>query len=135
MLLSQGISRTDYVNGQFKYADGKSPLESSWTTSVFQYGNTTKPYASLDQLNNEVIRHFRGFGASDIEILTTRTFDYFPRWSVSDAAKGYHWQMYNIQGYNNIWFVGGGVSYESVHHVMSYNRLLIEKMTSVPTND
>ena len=53
---------------------------------------------------------------------------YFPRWNFYGASKGYHWDMIDIQGERNVWFIGGGVSFESVKSVMEYNRLLLSIM-------
>ena len=45
-----------------------------------------------------------------------------------EAAKGRHWDLYENQGIENLWIIGGGTSFESVKNVMGYNQLLIEKM-------
>ena len=56
------------------------------------------------------------------------TARYFPHWNNYGASHGYHWDMYDAQGERNVWFIGGGVSFESLKSVMEYNRLLISKM-------
>ena len=122
----QGISNNDYKSGNFLYADGEPPSK-KWTYVAFQNGNRTY-FPSLQTLRDQLKQHYEGFGATDVEILYTRTFDYFPRWNVEDTAKGYHWKMYDLQGKNNLWFIGGGLSFESVHNVMAYNQLLLAKM-------
>ena len=47
---------------------------------------------------------------------------------ILEAAKGRHWDLYETQGIENLWIIGGGTSFESVTNVMGYNQLLIEKM-------
>ena len=42
--------------------------------------------------------------------------------------------MYDLQGKNNIWFIGGGLTFESVNNVMGYNQLLLSKMRPVLKN-
>ena len=72
--------------------------------------------------------HYKDFNAKDIEIVKTRTYEYFPRWNMEETALGYHWDLYNLQGKNNMWFIGGSLSFESAHHVIGYNQLLLKKM-------
>ena len=127
-LLLKEISQADYSAGSFTYGDGKSPADSSYTTSILQYGNVSKPFPSLNELHTELKSHLEKFGATDIEVLNTRTFDYFPRWDRRDAAKQFHWDMYDIQGKNDIWFVGGGLSFESLTNLIGYNQLLLDMM-------
>ena len=127
--LSQALNKNVYKNGTFTYADGEQP-DKKWTFTAFQYGNQTY-FPSLQTLRNELTQHYEGLGATHIEVLYTRTFDYFPRWNVQDAAQGYHWKMYDLQGKNNIWFIGGGLTFESVNNVMGYNQLLLSKMRPV----
>ena len=122
------ISQSDYSVEAFTYGDGKSPTDSTFTTSILQYGNTTKPFPSLYQIHNELVSQMEKFGATDIEILHTRIFKYFPRWDSRDAAKQFHWDMYDIQGKNDIWFVGGGLSFESLTNLIGYNQLLLDMM-------
>ena len=117
-----------YKNGDFLYADNEPPSK-KWTISSFQYGNSSsKP--SLDALRTNLVNHYQKFDFQDIEVLYTRTFDYFPRWNVEETSQGYHWDLYDLQGKNNLWFIGGGLSFESVHNVMAYNQLLIDRMKS-----
>ena len=118
----------EYENGDFLYADNEAPSK-KWTISSFQYGNSSsKP--SLDTLRTNLVKHYQDFDFQDIEVLYTRTFDYFPRWNVEETSLGYHWDLYDLQGKNNLWFIGGGLSFESVHNVMAYNQLLIDRMKS-----
>ena len=98
--------------------------------SVFQYGSVPDKQPSLKEVKEKLVRHYEGFGATDIEVLYTRTFDYFPRWTLENAAKGYHWDMLNFQGHHNLCFIGGGLSFESTHNVIGYNNLLLDHMTA-----
>ena len=91
----QNIPLNDYKLGNFLYADGESPAK-KWTFTVYQYGNRTY-FPSLQTLRDELTRHYQGFGASNIEILYTKTYDYFPRWNIQDTAQGFHWKMYDLQ--------------------------------------
>ena len=123
--IMQLIPIEKYVKGEFLYADNEPPSK-KWSFVVFQMGNHTIP--SSYELNANLKAHYEVFNATNVEIVHTRTFDYFPRWNLKDAGAGYHWDMYEMQGKNNVWFIGGGLSFESVHHVIGYNKLLLSKM-------
>ena len=119
----QGVSNIDYKSNLFTYNDGSSGDQKTFT--VFQYCNST---CSLEDTNQKLTDHYTTFGATDIEILRTFTWPYFPRWNIKDAEKGRHWDLYNLQGVGNVWIIGGGTIFESVRTVMGYNQLLIENM-------
>ena len=94
---------------------------------MLQAGNKTV-IPSIYEVQSNLKSHYEGFNAKDIEIVKTRTYEYFPRWNMEETAKGYHWDLYDLQGKNNIWFIGGSLSFESAHHVVGYNQLLLKKM-------
>ena len=83
----------------FLYNDGSSPDQKTFT--VWQYCNSST--CSLADTNQKLNDHYEAFGATNIEILRTFTWPYFPQWSIEDAAKGRHWDLYNIQGNGNVW--------------------------------
>ena len=74
----QEIPRENYRNNSFTYADGSSSEQK--TFSVFQYCNST---CSLEDTQNKLVNHYEAFGASDIEILRTFTWPYFPMWNIT----------------------------------------------------
>lgn len=122
----QSIPMDKYLLGDFVYADHEPPSK-KWSMVVLQVGNkTTVP--SIYEVQSELKCHYELFNAKDIEIVHTRTYKYFPRWNVAETGAGYHWDMYDLQGQNNIWFIGGSLSFESVHHVIGYNQLLLNRM-------
>ena len=95
---------------------------------VVQYGSVYEKKPSLIELRDNLKAHYKNFNGSDIEVLYTRTFDYFPRFNMTAASKGYHWDLYDMQGKLNLYFIGGGCSFESVHNVIGYNNLLLDHM-------
>ena len=95
---------------------------------VFQYGSIGEKQPSLYELRDNLKAHYKNFNGSDIEVLYTRTFDYFPRFTMQAARNGYHWDLYDMQGNLNLYFIGGGCSFESVHNVIGYNNLLLDHM-------
>ena len=82
-----------------------------------------------EELNNILDTHYReGFNASQVEILNTVSWSYFPRWSPAEAGQGRHWQVFEMQGRGNMWYGGASVSFESVKSVLEYNNLLLRQM-------
>ena len=126
--MAMNISRSDYVDGNFVYQDGQPPSE-KWTFLTFQYGSVYENKPSLKELKDKLVSHYEGFKATDIEVLYTKPFDYFPRWGLKEAGQGYHWDLLDIQGKHNIAYIGGGCSFESTHNVIGYNKLLLDHMT------
>ena len=55
-------------------------------------------------------------------------FRYFPRWSIEDTAKGSQWDLFDIQGKYNVWFTGGGLSWDTTKSCFEYNMLLFNQV-------
>ena len=123
------LSREAYLKGQFSYKDQVPALKKS-TFLTLQYSSINQPQTSLKDIRNTLVQHYQGFGAQNIDILYTRIFEWFPRWSTEQTSLGYHWDMYEQQGQDNLWFIGGGLSFESLHNIIGYNNLLIDHMTN-----
>lgn len=119
---SMQISQQDYASKNFAYADGSFD---KYTFTVFQYCDSNP---EMEQTKEALIDHYKGFGATDIEFLHTTTGLYSPRWNVSDTAKGLHWNMYDLQGENSLWILGGAFSFDSLNSVIGYNQLLLQNM-------
>ena len=81
--------------------------------------------------SNEILKnHYQdNFGASNIEVLNTKTWDYFYKWTPDELGEGIHWKVFNIQGMHKTWYAGASVCFESVKSVMEYNELLLRQMS------
>lgn len=123
------VGRDDYLNGNFCYND-QIPATKKSTLLTFQYSSINQPEPSMKEIRNELVQHYvQGFGADQMDILYTRTFRWFPRWTSQQTSLGYHWEMYDHQGEANLWFIGGGLSFESLHNILGYNNLLLDHMS------
>merc|ERR1711874_874296 len=112
-VMTDGIRTAE---GREKYSRNNDNIR---TVYVVQMGRDR-----LDEqdLNDILDRHYReGFNASEVKILNTMTWSYFPRWSPAEVAQGRHWQVFDMQGTNNMWYGGSSVSFESVKSVLEYN--------------
>ena len=52
---------------------------------------------------------------------------FISRWNV-EAAQGKHWDLYDFQGTDNVWIIGGGAIFENLHLIMEYNQMLVSNM-------
>ena len=86
--------------------------------------------ALSEEMSNQIARnHYeKGFNASNVEFVSTITWEYFYRWSPDELSKGNHWKVFNIQGLHRTWYAGASVSFESIKNVLEYNELLIREM-------
>ena len=67
------------------------------------------------------------FNATDIEIISSVSSDYFYRWNAYEMEKGSPWKVFEMQGSYRTWYIGASVSFESVKGVMEYNKLLLRQ--------
>jgi len=97
------------------------------TAVVFQLGRRS---ASDQHLNAILRQHYgKGFNARDIEILSTRQWRYFPRWSPAEMDKGQLWNVIEqLQGRKRTWLTGSAVSFDLTAAALDYNRLLLDNM-------
>ena len=92
------------------------------TFTVLQYCDCNP---SIYDTQQKIRDHYAGFGAEDLEILQTFTYDYQPKWGIADTGKGYHWDLYDYQGKDNLWIIGGGCIFDSTATTVGYNQLLL----------
>jgi hypothetical protein len=52
---------------------------------------------------------------------------FISRWNV-EAAQGKHWDLYDFQGTDNVWIIGGGAIFENLNLIMEYNQMLVSNM-------
>jgi len=118
-LLTPGI-RDPHVMNEWDASNNEAKLK-----TVLQMG---RQYSNELDLNNILRDHFMNhFNASSVEILQTKSFKYFPRWTPEDVNCGLHWDVFDRQGRKNTWLTGSSVSFESVLSVLEYNNLLIRQ--------
>ena len=82
-----------------------------------------------ESTSREIVRkhYVDGFGATHLEFIHIKEWEYFYKWSPEELEKGNHWKVFNLQGKHGIWYAGASVSFESVKDVMEYNNLLISQ--------
>ena len=109
--------------GLLRYDQNNAGLKTSF---ILQLGRKLQDEETLNKILSD--HYSQGFNATNVEILTTKSWKYFPRWSPAEIALGRHWQVFSMQGRQNIWYAGSSVSFESIRGVMEYNNQLIRSM-------
>jgi hypothetical protein len=98
------------------------------TVMYYQYG-TENPWAKdIDAIiQSKLSTHLRRFDKTNPKILRQIKWGYyFPRFRIPDADKGYLWDILDMQGEFNTWYIGSSVSFESMESVIEYNNLLMK---------
>jgi len=118
-----GVSIEDYKSNNFNYGDGSSADVKTFCT--LQYCDCEPSEA---ETTKKLTEHYEAFNGTDISVDAVVKFEkYFPRWSV-EAAQGKHWDLYDFQGTDNVWIIGGGVIHENLNLIMEYNQMLVSNM-------
>jgi hypothetical protein len=80
-------------------------------------------------VRRKFLRHFSlRQGEEDIQVIRKETWNYFPRFSVEQAADGILWKIVENQGDRNTWYTGSSVIFESAKSVIEYNHLMMRRM-------
>jgi hypothetical protein len=98
------------------------------TGVAYQYG---KYQPRRDPLKEILKTNLRCTGASNIEIVEQKIWEYFPKFSPGEMANGALWDIFKMQGSRRTWFAGSSVNFESVKSVLEYNKLLVSKMKDI----
>ena len=86
--------------------------------------------ALSEERSNQIARdHYeKGFNASNVDFLSTKTWEYFYKWAPDELSKGNHWKVFNIQGLYRTWYAGASVCFETIKSVLEYNELLLKQI-------
>jgi len=66
------------------------------------------------------------FSAKFRKIIAQEKWDYFPHFDQKDITSGCYDQLENFQGKQNTYYVGSLLSFETVEHVVTYSKALVE---------
>ena len=119
----QGFVGPDYQKGAFSSGNDGLPIR---TTVVYQVGGKSKPLKQ--DLNDILIGHLQSINGTDVHILETDVWRYFPRFKPCLIGSGILWDILELQGKYGMWYAGSSVIFESVKSVVEYNKLLVGLM-------
>ncbi len=80
---------------------------------------------SRGELENLLRSDLAPFGATNIEVLKTERWDFFPHFKTKALQEGAYFQLDRIQGKGGLYFVGGLMGFETVEHAARHAKLLV----------
>lgn len=118
-------------NSRYVIKGGNCPttkgLKSNISTVAYQMGDNSP--LGTSRLNDTFNQHFkRRLGVEDINVIKSKSWNYFPRFSVEKTAEGILWKIIENQGKEKTWYIGSSVIFESTKSVLEYNRLMMRRM-------
>ncbi|XP_060075497.1 uncharacterized protein LOC132555163 [Ylistrum balloti] len=120
------ITGENYTRGEFPDGPDNKYVQSS------VYYQFSKQNPDRTTLTKKLKDHIMNVEQATIEnVISRKTWNYFPRYSVSDMASGILWDIFDIQGEHNMWYIGSSVSFESVKSVVEYNNLLLRQFCGI----
>ncbi|XP_062601049.1 uncharacterized protein LOC134262697 [Saccostrea cucullata] len=104
----------------------KNPQE---TQMYYQVGIENPWAKDIDiTIQSNLVSFLKKFRKSNPRVLEqTKWGYYFPRFSGEDTVRGYLWDIIDMQGQFNTWYIGSSVCFESMESVIEYNNLLMSK--------
>ncbi|XP_062618213.1 uncharacterized protein LOC134279817 [Saccostrea cucullata] len=118
------ITKEDHRLGIRENGPERNPQE---TQMYYQYGYE-KPWAKDTDfmIQSKLAAFLKKFRKTNPRILEQIKWGYyFPRFSAEDADRGYLWDILDMQGQFNTWYIGSSVYFESMESVIEYNNLLM----------
>ncbi|XP_031568105.1 polyenoic fatty acid isomerase-like [Actinia tenebrosa] len=118
-------------NSRYVLKGGHCPttkgLKSNISTVAYQMGDHSPMGTSLlcETFNQHFKRHL---GVDTISVIKSKSWNYFPRFSVEKTAEGILWKIIENQGNEKTWYIGSSVIFESTKSVLEYNRLMMRRM-------
>eukprot|EP00463_Aulacantha_scolymantha_P003982 TRINITY_DN4933_c0_g1_i1.p1 TRINITY_DN4933_c0_g1~~TRINITY_DN4933_c0_g1_i1.p1 ORF type:complete len:307 (-),score=31.89 TRINITY_DN4933_c0_g1_i1:145-1029(-) len=95
---------------------------------------TVSAITSLNKLKQEYsVRTHRTL--KDADIIGQYPWPYFPHFESRNIAKGYPWDLFELQGLNKVFWLGASASFETVEHVIDYNLNLLEHFGLTNSNN
>lgn len=98
------------------------------TVMYYQYGTENPWTKDIDFIiQSKLSAHLQRFDKTNPKILEQIKWGYyFPRFRIPEANRGYLWDILDMQGQFNTWYIGSSVCFESMESVIEYNNLLMK---------
>ena len=103
------------------------------TSVVYQFSRDNPKYDDIIDIN--LRDHFQNIlkVGDNFNVIEKITWLYFPKYSADALTRGVLWDIVDLQGKYNTWYIGSSVSFESVNSVVDYNLMLMD-MYYLPNN-
>ncbi|XP_061179496.1 uncharacterized protein LOC133188130 [Saccostrea echinata] len=118
------ISNDDHRLGIRENGPDGRPQE---TVMYYQYGFENPWAKDIDFIiQSKLASTLKRFDKTNPRILEQIKWGYyFPRFPAKDADRGYLWDILDMQGKYNTWYIGSSVCFESMESVVEYNNLMM----------
>uniref|UniRef100_A0A7S1EV51 Amine oxidase domain-containing protein n=1 Tax=Timspurckia oligopyrenoides TaxID=708627 RepID=A0A7S1EV51_9RHOD len=96
--------------------------------ALFAFENVEQVQADLEQIRDATLSdEGNAFFLQDAEYVGSSLMaSYFPHFNANDIE--HLWNMYNLQGLNNTFYISSAMCFESILHVYEYGRSIFEKV-------
>ena len=124
--VNNNITGLDYQLGLKENVD---PNGSKYETSVYvQFGKANPWNSGVDAYVQGLLgQHLRDFNKAEPQIVQQAKWGYyFPNFPPEAATSGVLWDILDMQGKYNTWYIGSSVSFESLENVFEYNHLILK---------
>ncbi|KAK3106395.1 hypothetical protein FSP39_019106 [Pinctada imbricata] len=121
--MTQNFSGEPYTSGLTPGGFDGRKVQSS---VIYQLGRLDPkiPFVMRDA-ENKLWRHMRDKQRIPYSVVARLICPYFTRFSVRDMDRGFIWDVLDLQGQRNTWYIGGSVTFDSAGAVIQYNNKLL----------
>nr|XP_034329538.1 uncharacterized protein LOC105335871 isoform X3 [Crassostrea gigas] len=124
--LENNITGVDYQLGLRENVD---PDGSQYETSVYVQTGKSNPWKpDVDaHIQTKLFEHLRDFKKSNPQVVEQVKWGYyFPNFPPEAATGGALWDVLDMQGHYNTWYIGSSVCFDAIESVFEYNYLILK---------
>ncbi|XP_056015405.1 uncharacterized protein LOC130053007 [Ostrea edulis] len=124
--VENNVTGLDYQRGRRENTDRDG---STYETSVYHQFGKANPWKRdvNSDIQRNLFQHLKDFNKGNPELVEQVTWSYyFPNFPPEAITEGALWDVLDMQGMYNTWYIGSSVSFESIESVFEYNHLLMK---------
>jgi hypothetical protein len=121
------VTGLDYQLGRRENTDKDGSL---YETSIYnQFGKSDPWRKDVDaHIQRKLFQHLRDFNNANPQIVEQVKWGYyFPNFPPEAITGGALWDVLDMQGMYNTWYIGSSVSFDAIESVFEYNQLLLKQ--------
>ncbi|TAD98989.1 MAG: FAD-dependent oxidoreductase [Bacteroidetes bacterium] len=97
-------------------------FENTNTLVVYSY---SKAPTTIAEIQRKLIKSLKQMKGTNINIIKTWSWEYFPHVEGADLKAGFYEQMEKLQGANDTFYLGGLMNFEDVENTVEYSKYLV----------
>lgn len=121
------VTGLDYQLGRRENTDKDG---STYETSVYNQFGKSNPWRKdvNADIQRKLFQHLRDFNKVNPQIVEQVKWGYyFPNFPPEAITGGALWDVLDMQGMYNTWYIGSSVSFDAIESVFEYNQLLLKQ--------